>query len=139
MTINYETKTIVMTKTESKEAGKFNSEKYLELTEITSKFPMYKIVIKSTPKKRDTFKGLNYDYMKSYIEKQNDEEALNEFYTLRGFVNEKRDKSIDAATYGEVKNWFLLKYPNLKDLNAEVDKLREKIKKEAKDKKNTNK
>ena len=36
MNINFENGTIEMTKAEAKEAGKFNSEKYIELKEIRS-------------------------------------------------------------------------------------------------------
>ena len=38
MNINFENGTIEMTKAEAKEAGKFNSEKYIELKEIRSEF-----------------------------------------------------------------------------------------------------
>ena len=67
MNINFENGTIEMTKAEAKEAGKFNSEKYIELKEIRSEFPTFRIVTKNVPKKRDTYKGLSYTYMAKYI------------------------------------------------------------------------
>jgi len=100
MTINFEKNTIEMTKAEAKEAGKFGSEKFNELVKFRTLCPDYEIVVKANSTKRDTYKGLDYDYMKRYIEAHdNKEEKLIEFYKLRG-LNEKgeRDVSIEEHT-----------------------------------------
>ena len=88
MTINYENRTIEMTKTEAKEAGKYNSDKYNELKEI----PDFRIVTKSSSRKRDTYKGLTYAYMLNYITKhaKEDDVRMKEFDRLRGYEDGKK-------------------------------------------------
>lgn len=127
MTINYEKEIIEMTKAEAKEAGKYNSEKYNELKEIRSVFPTFRIVTKSTPKKRDTYKGLTYAYMIKYIEEHTKEDDVRrtEFSQMSGYVNAKKLALAETATYGEVKAWFLLKFPEIEEYNKKVEELRE--------------
>ncbi len=133
MTINFEARTIEMTKVEAKEASKYNSEKYNELLEIRSQFPAFRIVTKSAPKKKDTFKGLTYEYMEKYIykyanENKDKQERVQkiraEFDILRGYVDGKKNEFVDAASYGEVKAWFLLQFPEIEEYNKKVDELR---------------
>jgi len=126
MTINFENNTIEMTKAEAKEAGKYNSEKYLELKEIRSEFPTYRIVTKSTSKKRDTYKGLTYAYMMKYIKEHTEEndERREEFSQMSGYVDGKKIELAETATYGEVKAWFLLKFPEIEEYNKKVGELR---------------
>ena len=131
MTINFENNTIEMTKTEAKEAGKYNTEKYLELKAIRSEFPTFRIVTKTTSKKRDTYKGLTYDYMARYIKKHDDENesVMKEFNVMRGYVDGKKNEFVDCATYGEIKAWFLLKFPEIEAYNKEVEELRKATRK----------
>ena len=118
MNLNYEKKTIEMTKAEAKRAGDISSSEYAELEKIRTSFPNYEIVIKKTTKRKETFKGLSYEYMENYIRNHDDNEnsLLEEFYTLRGYVNGKKNDFVDQASYGEVKIGFCLnslKLPNL--------------------------
>ncbi len=138
MNANFERMTIEMTKAEAKEAGKYNSDKYNELMAIRSQFPTFRIVTKNTPKKRDNFKGLTYAYMEKYIdryaenhkeEKERVQQIRNEFDTLRGFVDGKKNDFVDAASYGEVKEWFLLQFPEIEKYNQNVEDLKKKTKK----------
>lgn len=131
MTVNFERMTIVMTKAEAKDAGKFNSEKYNELLEIRSQFPNFRIVTKETPKKRDAYKGLTYEYMEKYIKDhaKEDQTIMDEFNTMRGYENGKKAEFVEVATYGEVKAWFLLKFPEISQYNDKVAELRAKTRK----------
>lgn len=132
MKINFENNTIEMTKAEAKEAGKFNSDKYLELKEIRADFPNFRIVTKSAPKKRDTYKGLDYDYIEKYLDKytEKDDERRAEFDKLRGYENGEKKEMAETATYGEVKAWFLNNFSEIETFNKETNELREKIRKE---------
>ena len=130
MTLNYEKKTIEMTKAEAKEAGKFGSEKFNELVKLRTLCPNYEIVVKANATKRDTYKGLGYDYMKRYIEAhENKEENLKMFYKLRG-LNEKgeRDVTIKEYSYGDIKMWFLATYPEIEEFNNKTDEELKEIK-----------
>ena len=126
MNINFEKQIIEITKAEAKEAGKFNSEKYNELKEIRSEFPTFRIVTRNNRKKKSTYKGLDYDYMERYIKAHDDDKnsLMAEFNVMRGFVDGKRNEFVDCATYGEIKVWFLIKFPEIEEYNKKVEELR---------------
>ena len=73
MTINFKNNTIEITKTESKAASKFGSEAYRQLQEARRDYPTYTVVIKTTSKKSNEFKGFTYEYMEDYISKHDDD------------------------------------------------------------------
>lgn len=126
MFANYEKMTIEMTKAEAKEAGKFNSEKYHELKQLRAENPTFRIVTINTRKKKSTFKGLDYNYMERYIKAHDDDKntIMAEFNVMRGFVDGKKNEFVDCATYGEIKAWFLLKFPEIEEYNKKVEELR---------------
>ena len=130
MTINYEKKTIEMTKAEAKEAGNPTSAKFEELMKLRSIFPDFAIIVKTTSVKRDTYKGLDYDFMKKYIEDHdNSDTNLKEFYTLRGMNEDgERDVLIEEHSYGEIKMWFLSTYPEIEKFNEKTNKKLKAIK-----------
>ena len=61
MNANLEKKVIEMTKSEAKEAGKLNSEKFKELQAYLAVYPGYTVEIKAPAKRKVEFKGLTYD------------------------------------------------------------------------------
>ena len=120
---------IEMTKTEAKAAGKPNTAEYNTLLELMKNFPGYQIEIVKSAKKVDRFKGLDYDYMKKYIE-SHDESKLEIFYELRGL--DKSGKKVGmaaAATYGEIKMWFLTQFPEIEKMGEKVNKIIEDTRK----------
>ena len=130
MNANLMSKKIEMTKTESKAAGKPNTAEYNTLLELMNNFPGYQIeIVKTTAKKVDRFKGLDYDYMKNYIE-SHDESKLEIFYELRGLDKDgKKVGMAAAASYGEIKMWFLTQYPEIEKFGEDIDKIIEKARK----------
>jgi len=119
MNANLFAKKIEMTKAEAKEAGKLNSDKFNELRQLMEMYPGYEIQIKAPAKRKSDFRGLDYKYMKSYIQKHDDEKGtiMAEFRTL--IAQDKKDKVegaeyLEAAGYLDVKMWFLAKFPEIK-------------------------
>ena len=127
MNANHITKKIEMTKTEAKTAGKPNTDAYNTLLELMKNFPGYEIeIVKSVSKKTDRFKGLDYNYMMDYIKSHN-KELLKEFYTLRGLDdNGKKVGMAAAASYGEIKMWFLEQFPEVEKMAETVNEIIEK-------------
>lgn len=127
MTINYTNNTIEMSKTEAKAAGKYGSEKFNELQTLKAAEPTFRVVIvKSTAKKGDHFKGLTYDYMENYIKTHDDEEhsILTIFNKLRGLDENGQKKELAAAaTYGEIKMWFLSQFPEIEALSTNINEI----------------
>ena len=136
MKANLINKTIEMTKSEANKAGKIGSPKANELQSYLAAYPDFTIKVKEE-KKRSTFKGLDYDYMKKYIASHDDEEKtiMAEFNVLRGIVDGIENEFVDKAKFGEVKAWFLLKFPEIEKYNEDVEKLRQKIRKKNAEKK----
>ena len=61
--INHINHTIEMNKAYAKKAQVFGEGEYNNFVEAKNQFPTYKIIIKEAPKKRDSLKGLTYEYM----------------------------------------------------------------------------
>ena len=130
MNANLFSRKIEMTKTEAKAAGKPNTTEYNTLLELMKNFPGFQIeIVKSAAKKVDRFKGLDTNYMENYI-KSHKPELLETFYELRGLdANGKKVELAAAATYGEIKMWFLAQFPEIEKLGENVNKIIEEARK----------
>ena len=120
MNANLMKKTIEMSKTEAKAAGKIGSEEFKELRQYMEMYPTFTIDIKAPAKRKVEFRGLNYEYMKAYIKKNDDEDGtiMAEFNDL--IALDKKNKvegaeHLEAAGYLDVKKWFLAKFPEIKE------------------------
>ena len=130
MNANLFARKIEMTKTEAKEAGKLNTEAFKELRELMEMYPGYEIHIKATTKRKVELKGLDYDYMRGYIQKsdrQDKSDVMKKFNTL--IAQDKKDgkkgsEHMVTTNYLKVRKWFLETFPeikkNLKDNKAEI-------------------
>lgn len=126
MNANLMNNTIEMTKTESIAAGKLNSEKFNEYKALREMYPTFTLAIVKSAKKGDHFKGLTFDYMASYIKAHN-ETLIAEFYTLCGKDDEgNKIEMAAAATYGEIKMWFLQSFPEIEQKADKVNDIIEK-------------
>ena len=113
--INEANRTIEVTKAFANKASKFGSDEYKMLKEARNDFPTFRVVTKSAGKRKGTFKGLTITYMKEYIEKH-DSENMKDFCILCG--RNENWEIVDLArmvTYGEIKAWFLKKYPEFNE------------------------
>lgn len=116
---------IEMSKAEAKAAGRLNSSEFKLLKEYRKEYPDFEIYIKPASRRKSEFKGLDYKYMKNYIQKCNheDKDAIMEdfkFLTTQ-HKNEKGD-IINAASYIDVKKWFLSTFPEIKQSREEHKK-----------------
>jgi hypothetical protein len=104
---------IEMTKAEAKAAGTYGTAEFEELANLRKEFPNFRIVTKAS-KSKDNMKGLTFSYMEKYISAHDDEDGaiMSEFKMLRGLDEDGNESEIaDAVSYGELKMWFLSKYP----------------------------
>ena len=130
MNANLMTKKVELTKKEAKEAGKLNSEAFKELRQLMEMYPGYEIQIKTTTKRKVELKGLDYDFMRDYIQKsgrQDKADVMKKFNTL--IAQDKKDgkkgsEHMVTTNYLKVRKWFLETFPeiqkNLKDNKAEI-------------------
>ena len=137
MYINVTAKTIEMVKSEHHAAHTYGTTQYEELQEVRKAYPGFKVVIKER-KRTDRLKGLDVDYMKRYIKAHDnaDGSVLKVFNQLRGLDESgKKVELAAAASFGELRMWFLNQYPEVEDMNAAVDNILEKARKERAEKK----
>lgn len=121
MTINYTDKTIEMTKREEKSARQFGSEMYNRLKAARADFPTFQVIVKTTPRKKTSFKGLTYAYMEQYISTHDESgEIMRKFNVLRGKVEGDAGQFAESASYGQIKQWFLLTFPVLTEAHEEA-------------------
>ena len=117
---------LVITKKFEKAASRFGSPEYLELREAKNDNIGFKVVVRTNGKnKKETFKGLTFEYMEKYIEAHDDEEntIMAEFRMLRAQTEEGVEALAVSCSYQEIKVWFFGKYPQI----AEFHKKREEI------------
>ena len=105
ITMNFKKNAIEITKAFEKKASIYGSAEYRELIDAKKEFPNFRIVVKTT-KSNNSFKGMDYDFMREYISKHEDAEK----------ITEELNKLIDMKlSYGEIKQWFIEIYPVFKD------------------------
>ena len=125
MTINEKKNAIEMTKKFAAAARKFGTKQYRDLQEARRDYPNFKVVTvtRKATSCQDTYKGLTYKFMEDYIQKHDDAEQsiMAEFEMLRGTSAEAQEALADSASYKEIKEWFLKKFPAI----AEFHKKRE--------------
>ncbi len=121
--INDKSRTIEITKKFAAAAKHYKTTEYDELQAVRRDYPNYRVQIKAVSKKADHFKGLTFDYMEGYIKKHN-MELLKNFYILSGKTEEGKKKDFAAAaTYGEIKKWFIEQFPELEIKRKTIDEI----------------
>ena len=121
--INNSNRTIVITKAFAKEAETFKSEAYIALKEAKADNPTYSVVVRKAPK-RDTHKGLTFDFMKKYISKHDEDGTLmEEFEAIT-----KNEDGIQSMSYGEVKEWFLVSFPEVDEIFNRREEISKRVK-----------
>ena len=127
MNINMKKNAIELTKKEAAAAAKFGTTEYKQLQEARRDNPGFKVVTitRKTTAKKESYKGLTYGYMETYIQKHDDEEnsIMAEYMMLRGLSEEAEEALAESFTYQEMKEWFLKKFPAI----AEFHKKREAL------------
>jgi hypothetical protein len=127
MFINEKKMAIEMTKKFASAARKFGTQEYRNLQEARRDYPNFKVVTitRKTSGKKDTFKGLTYDFMENYIKNHDNAEQsiMAEYQNLRGLSEEAKANLMEPYTYGDMKKWFLNKFPAIEKFRKQCDEL----------------
>ncbi len=129
ITINTKNHTIEMNKTTAKAASKFGTKAYDELQEVRRAYPNYSVVTIAKKASKPEYKGLSFDYMKKYIAAHDDENQsiMAEYEMLCATSKEGKDAMAEAASYADVKEWFLMTFPQIEKFHSDREVLLEKI------------
>ena len=115
MTINYNTKTIELTKAEMKEAMVFGSDMYKDLQEARRDNPGFRVVeIKSKRKKAD-FANLTMKKITVYVQQNGTEEQKEHFAFISKRTVDEDGEYCEAQSFFNIKKWFLNEFPELKE------------------------
>ena len=120
--VNHNSKEIIIGCAFAKLAESRSNNEYRVLREIHNDYPTYEITVRSIQKNhnKNTYSGLTYDYMKSYISKY---EPIETRGAVLFELNQMMDISLchnKSRRYPTIKKWFLEKYPKIAEFGALV-------------------
>lgn len=121
--INTSKREIVITKAFAKKAEQFRSDEYNELRDAKLENPNFKVVVKKSSKK-ETHKGLTFEFMSKYIEKHDENGLLKEEFD----AITKNEDGIQSMSYGEVKEWFLVSFPEVDEIYKRREEISNRVK-----------
>lgn len=135
ITLNRQNRTIEVTKKFYTAASKYNSEEELLLREAQKNNPGFKVVV-ATRKTKSTYKGLDYEFMTTYIKAHDDAEKSKMacFLNMRALTAEALAMDAAPADYLSVKEWFLNEFPEIEAFHDKRKQMLTDIEKKAEEK-----
>ncbi len=128
--INRKNNTIEITKAFNKMASIYGSDEYIMLREAKLDNPGFRVIVKSTKQKKETNKGLTYEYMEKYISKHDEDGTIMaEYEMLRGLTPEAEEALTDSFSYNDMKEWFFIQFPEIAEFHQKREKVLDEIKK----------
>ena len=109
--INYHSNTIEISEAFAKKASVISSEAHSELNDVKKNYPTYRIIVVKKATRKTQIKGITKEFLRNYIEKQNDTVFLKEFDEL---VKNK-------TSFFEIKARFVNQYPQFKNYKTKAD------------------
>jgi len=115
MTINFSAKTIALSASEMKAASKYNSDMYNALRDARNDNPGFAVVTEKAKKSKAAFAGLTKEIIAKYVEKNGTDEQKADFENLtKKTIDEDTLEVAPAASFFEIKKWFLGSFPEVK-------------------------
>lgn len=121
LNIDFEKELIIMTRLFAQKCRDTSSTDYAHLQSVRRDYPTFKVVtrqIKKNPTKK-TYHGLTYEYMEDYIYTHESEETVQEVLDELAEMRLIAACHSQAFRYPVIKNWFLNKYPEIKNFGKE--------------------
>ena len=118
ISINAHNHTIELSKKFATAASAYGTKEYEILQEVRRDYPGFNVVevARKTPKTaKNSFKGLTYEYMETYILAHDDEEQtiMMAYLNLRGETDEAEAAHAFSQSYMDIKDWFLAQFPEI--------------------------
>ena len=123
--VNAETRTIEMSKEFAKAAKIFGSTEYKDLQEARRDNPGFKVVEKKAKRNNAEFSKLDMKAITAYVAAKGTKKQKDEFEELTEKQKDEFGFEMSAASFFEVKSWFLNTFS---DLKLEREKRAESIK-----------
>ena len=131
---------ITVSKAYNAKASIYGTDEYRELTDIQTKFPNYRIIVKNPSRKSVPLGKITRAQIEKYIKSHDDKEKSiwNEYLKLRGTTDDEDEEEENedeirvkvSASFFEIKKWFAKQYPcfveEAKARKKEIKKILEK-------------
>lgn len=116
----------------AKKAFTPGTNEYNVLMSVRNDFPNFKLITRKfkTNTKQDHYKGLTYNYMREYINKVEGKDAHAVLEGLEFLIDISKCHS-PGKRYATVKDWFLKRYPEIKEFGVDEEKFSELFEKKA--------
>ena len=113
---------IIMDRTFAKCAEDTRSEEYRHLQSVRQDYPTYTVIRKQIkkPAHKESYKGLTYDYMRTYITNHEPEETKDA--VSKEFEDMIEISKCHSIRYPHIKKWFLAKYPEVAGFGVTEEK-----------------
>ena len=120
--IDFAKEQIIMDRTFAQKVTDTRSTEYAHLQQVRKDYPNFEVVLRKIKKNpnKETYKGLTYDYMKDYILTHEDDEKALEVLAEFSEMRQISRCHSQAKRYPVIKNWFLEKYPEIKNFGEEL-------------------
>lgn len=114
---------IIMDRTFAKNAENTRSEEYRHLQSVRQDYPEYKVQRKQIKKNpgMERYKGLTYDFMRTYIKNHEPEEDDRRATALAELKHMIEISKCHSIRYPTIKKWFLAKYPEVAGFGAKEE------------------
>jgi hypothetical protein len=112
MTINFNNRTIELTKAEVNKAKKYGSNEYIALQNARRENEGYSIVIVTTKRKSSKNSKVTLEDMRRYITFHDDEEQ-SMMHKFEIVCNAKANGELQNNSFFEIKKWFFEQYPEV--------------------------
>ena len=115
---------IIMDRTFAKNAENTRSEEYRHLQSVRQDYPEYKVQRKQIKKNpgMERYKGLTYDFMRTYIKNHEPEEDDRRATALAELKHMIEISKCHSIRYPTIKKWFLAKYPEVAGFGVAEEK-----------------
>lgn len=131
---------ITVSKAYNAKASIYGTDEYRELTDLQTKFPNYRIIVKNPSRKSVPLGKITRAQIEKYIKSHDDKEKSiwNEYLKLRGTTDDEDEEEENedeirvkvSASFFEIKKWFAKQYPcfveEAKARKKEIKKILEK-------------
>ena len=132
LVVDYANGVISLSSAFEKKAFTPGTTEYAQLMAVRSDFPGFRLATRQfkTNTKQDRYKGLTYNGMREYIRKAEGDKADSVLVGFEALIDISKCHS-NCRRYSTVKEWFLKRYPEIKEFGMDEAKMSEFFEKKA--------
>ena len=111
LVVKFDKNIIEMNREFAKYAAVAGTDEYNLLQQTRKDYPTFSVVRKQIKKNKDkeSYKGLTYEYMESYIKGHDDKEET----IMKEYLEKRLHAECHSIRYPVIKKWFLEKFPEV--------------------------